>query len=227
MIQRIEGTRELPPSLGAATQDPEVALDVLRHLATLWSPEPPERKSARHSVKSRLAIAHGLAGALQAVTEAGASLDFDQRATESWVVENVSAGGFGAIVPQVKTDWLRVGVLLAMQPDGGNNWVVGAIRRVNRTSAQEARVGIETLSRAPKAVKFRIRGLGEETGLLLPSAVLGSGEVAVALRAGVYPPGQNLEATIDGREHVYLPQGGPERADDYELIRFREMVRES
>jgi len=226
MIQRIEGTREVPPSLGTP-QDPEAALDVLRHLATLWSPEPPERKSARHSVKSRLAIAHGLAGALQAVTEAGASLDFDQRSTESWVVENVSAGGFGAIVPQVKTDWLRVGVLLAMQPDGGNNWVVGAIRRVNRTSAQEARVGIETLSRAPKAVKFRIRGLGEETGLLLPSAVLGSGEVAVALRAGVYPPGQNLEATIDGREHVYLPQGGPERAEDYELIRFREMIRDS
>ena len=143
------------------------------------------------------------------------------------MVENVSAGGFGAIVPQAKGDWLRVGALLAMQPDGGNNWLVGAIRRVNRTSAQEARVGIETLSRAPKAVKFRVRGLGEETGLLLPSAVLGSGEVSIALRAGVYPPGQNLEASFDGREHVYLPQGGPERAEDYELIRFREMIRES
>ena len=226
MIQRTEATRELPQSLGT-TQDAEGALEVLRHLATLWSPEPPERKHARHSVKSRLAIAHGLAGVLQAVADAGTSLDFDQRATESWVVENVSAGGFGAIVPQVKTDWLRVGTLLAMQPDGGTNWIVGAIRRVNRTSAQEARVGIETLSRAPKAVKFRIRGLNEETGLLLPAAMLGSGEVAVALRAGVYPPGQNLEATVNGREHVYLPQGGPERAEDYELIRFREMLRES
>ena len=35
------------------------------------------------------------------------------------------------------------------------------------------------------------------------------------------------EATFDGREHVYLPQGSPERADDYELVRFREMIRES
>jgi len=164
---------------------------------------------------------------LQAVGEASASLDFDQKAAESWVVENVSAGGFGAVVPQAKSDWLRVGTLLAMQPDGGNNWLVGAIRRVNRTAAQEARVGIETLSRAPKVVKFRVRGLGEETGLLLPSAVLGSGEVSIALKAGVYPPGQNLEATIDGREHMYMPQGGAERAEDYELIRFREMIRES
>src|SRR5256885_3275620 len=53
--------------------------------------------------------------------------------------------------------------IFAMQPDGGNNWLVGAIRRVSRTSPQEARVGIETLSRAPKVMKFRVRGLGEET----------------------------------------------------------------
>jgi hypothetical protein len=57
--------------------------------------------------------------------------------------------------------------------------------------------------------------------------VLGSGEVSIAMRAGAYPPGQNLEASFDGREHVYLPQGGSERAEDYELIRFREMIRES
>ena len=208
-----------------ATQE-EQALDALRHLALVWSPEPPERKHTRHPVKSRLAIAHGFAGVLEALGDA-ASLDFEQHAAESWVVENVSAGGFGAIVPQVKGDWLRVGTLLALQPDGGTNWVVGAVRRVSRVSAQEARVGIETLSRAPKAVKFRIRGLGEEAGVLLPAAMLGSGEVSVALRAGVYPPGQNLEAAFEGREHVYLPQGSPERAEDYDLVRFREMIRES
>jgi len=226
MAQKVEATRDLPANLGA-TQDPEAALEVLRHLAVLWSPEPPERKHARHSVKSRLTIAHGFAGVLEALAESGGSLDFDQKATESWVVENVSAGGFGALVPQAKGDWLRVGTLLALQPDGGNNWLVGTIRRVSRTSPQEARVGIETLSRAPKVMKFRVRGLGEETAILLPAAVLGSGEVAVALRAGVYPPGQNLEATVGDKEHVYMPQGGAERAEDYELVRFREMVRES
>lgn len=225
MTQRMEALRELPAS--GSMQDPEAALEVLRHLAHVWSPEPPERRHTRHNVKSRLTIAHGFDGALQALRGAGDSLDFDQKAAESWVVENVSAGGFGAIVPQVKTDWLHVGTLIAMQPDGGSNWIIGAIRRVNRTNANEARVGIETLSRAPKVATFRLRGLGEETGLLLPSVVLGSGEVSVALRAGVYPPGTNLEAAFDGREHVYMPQGSPERAEDYELIRFREMIRES
>ena len=31
----------------------------------------------------------------------GESLDFDNKNTESWIVENVSAGGFGAVVPQL------------------------------------------------------------------------------------------------------------------------------
>ena len=224
MVQKVQQTRDLPASLGT-TKDPEAALDVLRHLATLWAPEPPERKHARHAVKSRVTIAHGFMGVIEAID--AAALDFEQKAVESWVVENVSAGGFGAMVPQAKSDWLRVGALLAMQPDGGNNWLVGCIRRVNRTSPQEARVGIETLSRSPKVMKFRVRGLGEETGILLPSAVLGSGEVAIALRSGVYPPGQNLEASVGNKEHVYMPQGGAERSEDYELVRFREMVRES
>jgi hypothetical protein len=218
-----------PAHAGAQGQeDPETALEVTQHLAMYWSPEPPERKSPRHAVKSRLTVIAGFEGVLHALDpNMSGSLNFDANSGESWIVENVSAGGFGAVVPQVKGDWLKVGTLLAMQPDGGTNWVVGAIRRVSRTSAQEARVGIETLSRAPKVVKFRVRGLGEEAGILLPAAVLGSGEVCVALRAGVYPPGQNLEATFDEREHVYMPQAAAQKAEDYELLRFREMIRDS
>jgi hypothetical protein len=58
-------------------------------------------------------------------------------------------------------------------------------------------------------------------------AVAGSGDAAIALRAGVYARGENLETTIGGRQHVYLPQGIAQRGDDYEIVRFKEMVRES
>jgi hypothetical protein len=176
-------------------------------------------------VKSRLAVAHGFDGICEALGGA-ASLDFDNRAAASWIVENVSAGGMGAIVPQVKGDWLRVGSLLAMQPDGGANWVVGVVRRLNRTSGQEARVGIQTLSRSPVLAKFVLRDLGEQPGVLLPSPVLGSGETSIALRTGLYSRGQNLETTLAGKQHVYMPQGVAERGEDYDLIRFRQMVRE-
>jgi hypothetical protein len=232
-IQKIESTRVLPstPNLGG-TYEPEVVLEVTRHLALYWAPEPPERQHPRHSVKSRLAIAHGFDGIVEALgggSGGGSSLDFNASAAataESWIVENVSAGGIGAIVPQVKGDWLRVGALLAMQPDGGANWVVGTVRRLNRTSGQEARVGIQTLSRAPSLARFVMRDLGEQTGVLLPSPVLGSGETSIALRTGVYASGQNLETTVAGKTHVYMPQGVAERGEDYDIFRFRQMVRE-
>jgi hypothetical protein len=65
---------------------------------------------------------------------------------ESWVVENVSRGGFGAVLGNVPGEWLKVGALIAMQPEGGDNWLVGVIRRYHR----------ETENRCPG----RYRGAG-------------------------------------------------------------------
>jgi hypothetical protein len=137
----------------------------------------------------------------------------------------VSAGGFGALAKQVKSDWLKVGALLAMQPDGGANWVVGAVRRVTRLSKDEARIGIETLSRTPALSRFS-GGTAEEPGVLLAEAPE-TGETSIALRAGVFARGRNLEAAVGGRPRVYMPQTVDERGDDYEIARFRAMVRES
>lgn len=228
-IAKIQQTRAVPSgiNLGGLTVDYEVVLDVLQHLALHWGYDPPERRHARHPVKSRLAIANGFQGAVDSLG-GGGGLDFDKKkGGESWIVENVSAGGFGAAVPQVKGDWLRVGVMLAMQPDGGSNWVVGIVRRVNKISNLEARVGIETVSRSPAMVEFSLGALGRHVGLLLPSAVLGSGEVSIALPPNIYSRGTNLEANFNGRDHVYMPVGAPERGEDYEMLRFRELVREA
>jgi hypothetical protein len=174
-------------------------------------------------------VTNGLKGVIETLDES-ASLSFDGSAAESWIVENVSAGGFGAIVSQLKGDWLRVGALLAMQPEGGSNWVVGLVRRVNKTTGQQARVGIQTLSRSPAVSQFAISGLrggAGEQGVLLKGNDAASAEVRIALRPGVFAPGQNLEATRGGRQHVYVPTGFGERGEDFEIGRFRELVRES
>jgi len=230
IAQKMRASGQIPSDLNIAGADSEAVLEVLQHLALYWAPEPPARQHPRHSVKSRLAITHGFDGVVEALGRTGGgSLDFDAKGggAESWIVDNVSAGGIGAVVPQMKGDWLRVGSLLAMQPDGGANWVVGMVRRVNRTSTQEARVGIQTLSRAPSLASFSLRGTGGHLGILLPSPVLGSGETSIALKAGLYARGENLEAEVQGKQHVFMPQGTPESGEDYELVRFRGMVREA
>ncbi|HWA38822.1 MAG TPA: hypothetical protein VG873_13245 [Burkholderiales bacterium] len=231
MLARIEATSILPEAFGpgAPINDGEGALDLLRHLILYWAPAAPERKHPRHNVKSRLSIVHGFDGvvaALSAGPGAGAPSVLEMNPAENWIVENVSAGGFGAVVPQAKVDWLKIGTLLAMQPDGGHNWLVGVIRRVSKSSSQEARVGIQTLSRAPELAKFAVLGR-EETGVLLPAPGLGSGEASIALRAGAFIPGQNLLTDRAGKHYMYMPQGVAERGDDYDIVRFREMVREA
>jgi hypothetical protein len=224
LARRTESSGQPPAAFkGLAHFGNEAAIDLMQHLVLYWSPAAPERKHPRHNVKSRLTIVHGF-GAVIGTLE-GAHPGADKQA-ENWIVENVSAGGFGAVVPQAKSDWLKIGELLAMQPDGGNNWIVGMVRRVSKTTGQESRVGIQTLSRAPLLVRFKLRG-ADEPAVLLPAAGLGEGEAAIAMHAGSYVPGQNLENERGGRSFVYLPQTVAEHGEDYDIVRFREMIREA
>ncbi|MGH7292139.1 MAG: hypothetical protein ACREJT_13055, partial [Myxococcota bacterium] len=129
--------------------------------------------------------------------------------------------------PQLKGDWLRVGALLALQPEGGTNWVLGLIRRVNKTAGQQARVGIETLSKTPLLSRFAVSGVASmsEQGVLLKNGE--AAELRIVLKPGVFAPSQNLEVSRGDRRHVYIPQAVAERGEDYEIARFRELVRES
>jgi len=230
LAERVMISGQVPPEVNlGGTYEAHVALDVLRHLHLHWSPQAPARKAQRHPVKSRLSVTYGFNDVI-AVLGGGDSLDFDSknnRNSESWIVENVSAGGFGAEVPQLKGDWLRVGVLLAVQPEGGTNWLVGVIRRVNKLDGQRARVGIQTLSKAPTLSRFAVAGVASvtEQGVLLKSA--DAAETQIVLKPGVFAPAQNLEIAQGARHHVFLPQAVAERGEDYEIARYRELIRES
>jgi hypothetical protein len=230
LAERIMVGGQVPPEVNlGGSYEAHVALDVLRHLHLHWSPQAPERKAQRHPVKSRLSVTYGFTDVV-AVLGGGDSLDFDSnnnKNSESWIVENVSAGGFGAEVPQLKGDWLRVGVLLAVQPEGGTNWLLGVIRRVNKLDGQRARVGIQTLSKTPTLSRFAVAGVASvtEQGVLLKGA--DSAEAQIVLKPGVFAPAQNLEIAQGARHHVYLPQAVSERGEDYEIARYRELIRES
>lgn len=227
LAERVMVGGQIPPEVNlGGTYEPHAALEVMRHLHLYWSPQAPERKAQRHAVKSRLSVTHGYDGVV-GVLGGGDSLDFDKQNSESWIVENVSAGGFGAVVPQLKGDWLQVGALLAMQPEGGSNWVLGLIRRVNKLAGQQARVGIETLSKTPVLSRFAVAGVKSvsEQGVLLKSG--DAAEARIVLKPGVFTPGQTLEIDRGARRHVYLPQALAERGEDYEIARFRELIRES
>ncbi|HKY01496.1 MAG TPA: hypothetical protein VJM53_02980, partial [Burkholderiales bacterium] len=160
-------------------------IGVLNHLEAHWAPRLPERRHARQTAKSRLTVARGFDGVLD-VLQPTASMAFSHEETESWVVQNVSTGGFGADIPQITGDWLRVGSLIAMQTEGSVQWSVGVVRRLNRVGALQASVGIQTLTRAALPVKIRIistqlSGVDREAAVLLP-ALRSSDELKLILR---------------------------------------------
>ena len=231
LIQIVKSTNAMPSSVNlGGNYEPGVILEVLDHLALNWSPQAPERKAPRHRVKSRVTITYGFDGVLSALDPGGEAM-FDPEKIESWVVDNVSAGGFGALVPQIRGDWLKIGCLLGLQPEGGSNWIVGVVRRFQRDARQQGLVGIQTLGKAAHPAPVRLVtaqigvSLDSETAIFL-GPIDSSTESRLLLRSEVLLPGQNLQLERDGKVYLLLPTG-TEGGDDYDLIRCRTMIRDA
>jgi len=225
LIVTIKTTGNVPSQVNLGGSYPaETVLDVLEHLALYWSPRPPERKHQRHRVKSRLNVVHGYDGVL-GLFGAGPS---DSADTETWIVEDVSAGGFGAGIPEIKGEWLKIGCLLGLQPEGGDTWVLGVIRRLQREIPLKGLVGIQTIARSAELVQLSVSGTGGgETGILISDGSDAPGEARVLLRSGAFVPGQNMEYAKGDATCLLMPQGVVESGEEYEVVRFREMVREA
>jgi hypothetical protein len=232
LIRVVKSTNAVPSSVAlGGNYEPQIVLEVLDHLALTWSTQAPERKAQRHRVKSRVTITYGFDGVLSALDPDGEAV-FDPERIESWIVENVSSGGFGALVPQIRGDWLKIGCLLGLQPEGGSNWLVGVVRRFQRDTMQQGLVGIQTLGKAAHAASVRLVtaqiGVSRDTeAAILLGSIDSATETQLLLRRDVLLPGQNLQLEHDGKVYLLLPAGAVEHGDDYDLLRCRAMVRDA
>ena len=68
---------------------------------------------------------------------------------ESWVMQDESECGYGAIVESRDKDWLRVGALICLKPHEADLWQLGIVRRLSRLNDDSSSVGIETLAETP------------------------------------------------------------------------------
>jgi hypothetical protein len=148
---------------------------------------------------------------------------------ESWVVENVSRGGFGAVLGNVSGEWLRVGALIAMQPEGGDNWLVGVVRRYHRESESDARVGIQVLARQAVSAELRVRTASSYASAAgVPALILLDGnstdELRVVLPPITFDPRESLEYASDGRRFLLSPVALLDQTADYEVARYRQSV---
>ena len=218
---------EVPTDLNLGGEYPAKAvLPVLRHLATYWAQEPPQREHLRHNVKTRISVLQGFDDCFTVFAGDIARLG-KERTAESWVVDDVSLGGFGASVVEL-SEWLKIGILLSIQPEGGENWVLGVVRRYNKESETHANVGIQSLSRKALSVELRPRTSGFSATGAIPGLWLHDshlpGEARFVLPITSFDLRESLEFIHDGHRYLLTPIELEEVGNNFEIGRYRELV---
>lgn len=221
---------ELPPELNLGAQyTPKLVLSVLRHLALYWTAKPPLRKHQRHAVASHLTVEHGFDACFGrmsgiVVPADAEALDFCT-SFDAWKVADVSMGGVGASVPGPRKDWLRVGALIALQPEGSGNWMVGVVRRFQRGADNVSSVGIQTLARQAACIELAVEGAATRNGMRERAMLIDPQDAADGVRlvlpAATFDLRESYITDIAGRRVLLSPIELLETASDYQIGRFR------
>ena len=217
----------VPADLNLGGEYPaKVLIKVLRHLSFYWSTVPPQREHVRHAVKTRISVLQGFEACLTVFAGNVARLGVE-RGAESWVVENVSLGGFCAGTEEIG-EWLKIGILLCIQPEGGDNWVLGMVRRCSIAPDARASIGIQTLSRNARSIELRPRASGFLASDAIPGIWLrddnAASDIRLAMPKGSFDLRDSLEFVLDGDRYLLTPVELEEAADSFEIGRYREQV---
>ena len=222
-IALLDETGVMPSDLNLGRTYPnEAVLAVLKHLALYWSERPPARASERRATTGRITVVPGFAPLLDELERAESdALNFTESAAESWVVENVSDNGFGAIVPPAASDWLRVGELIGVQVEGSAHWGVAIIRRVARDEQRQYRVGMEVISHTVAPV-WLSHGSGDpEHAVLLSMRPDRNGEVAVIRSAGRYDSRADARLVIRDITYTLAPSRLIDAGEDFDWGNYK------
>lgn len=216
----------------------EMVTGVLKHLLLQLSENPPARSSERRFTAGRITVIPGLSDIMSALDPSTSDeLDFSQEraapSAESWIVVNVSEGGYGAIIPPQKSDWIKVGTLVGVQNEVSTQWGLGLIRRIARDEHQQRQVGIQLLTRTAIPIKVAKSGTissfnaarEAQGAILLSTSPDPQGEVGVVLREGIFNGRDSLEMTVKDKAYLLMPARMVEDGEDFDWARFKVMQR--
>jgi hypothetical protein len=225
----------VPPDVNlGGNYERDVVLSVLKHLAMQWSDKPPVRSSERRHTAGRITVVPGMTDIIGVLDPANNdALDFSQEqsapSAESWIVVNVSEGGYGAIIPPQKSDWIKVGTLVGVQSEVAKQWGIGLIRRISRDEHQQRQVGIQLLTKAAIPIKVAKSGAGPDLqpAILLSTSPDKQGEVGVVLREGLFNGRDSLDMTVKDKGYLLMPSSMVEDGEDFDWAKFKVMQRAS
>jgi len=217
---------EVPADLNlGADYPPKALLLALRHLRHHWAPLPPQRKYQRHPVQTRMSLVYGFEACYKVFSGNSPSPDLGT-GQDVWLVENVSLGGLSACVGHSQEGRVKLGALLCLQPEGGDNWLLAVVRRFSRLPGERISLGIQILSRQAQSLQLRPRrsgfaGVLGEPGIWLRESV-SPGLLRILLPPGGFNVREALEFSDAGRRRMITPSELEETGVDYEIGRFHD-----
>jgi hypothetical protein len=234
LIATVQADGVVPSGINlGGTFDAEVVLETLRHLSRYWAPMPPARNEERRACVSRVSVIHDFDEIVSTISGETQELTFDST-VEVWTVENESEGGYGALMPQASSDWLRLGSLLGLKLDEGASWGVGIVRRLSAYDHRQRYVGIQVLTKGATVVKLAPAGATAdpelESALLLPSNASdtkGATEMNLLLKPGAFSLQKSMEMHAYDRRYLLVPRKLMEGGHDFDMARFRVLQRTS
>ena len=153
----IEDTAKVPLELGFSYPiDLEFLTPVLTQIHRDWSGKPQARQHERQKSNARITVVPGFAQIIGVLEHAEADpFDFTEKSNaESWLANDMSAGGFGAVIPSVNADWVSVGNVAGIESEVAGEWSVGMVRRVQRIDDGQQQIGMQVLCRNAQAVRI-------------------------------------------------------------------------
>ncbi len=153
----IEDAGKVPPDLGFTYPiDLEFLTPVLQQIHRDWSGKPAARQHERQKSNARITVVPGFAQIIDVLEQAEADpFDFTEKSSaESWVANDISAGGFGAVIPSVNADWVSVGNVAGIESEVAGEWSVGIVRRVQRLDDGQQQIGMQVLCRNAQAARI-------------------------------------------------------------------------
>lgn len=161
----------------------------------------------------------------QLLDSLAASRSEQEQRAESWLVQNVSLGGYGAILPLLRSDWLQIGCLLAVRGEHGD-WQIGVVRRLQYDAERQTHVGIEVLAARLMAVRVRMEGgaherdNGDEYAVLFGASLAEMQTCTLLMRSSSYVSGRQYRVSELDRQYLLEPIHRIEQGEDYEIVEF-------
>lgn len=151
---------------------------------------------------------------------------------ERWPLHDRSNGGVGVVLRSKESEWVKVGKILALRLDPGDNWRIAIVRRITRLESDLRKIGLEILGALPVLAQLRqeagadLAYAVEETGfgdtsetlaLLFPGLDAGN---LIILESSRYAHGRGYRVQAQGSERYIRLESVRDKGDGWLMSTF-------